>query len=280
MQRRMSQRSEMTWRRPRARSLWLVALCCALAACAGGSGSSGFDALLAENTAIQKALDTDGCEVNEGLTICASGGAPPPISTPTSQPEPTFTATPTRTGTRAPTASPTPTTSLPRPSFTATLAPTGSVEPTNRRTRTTTPEPPPSTPTTTPAMSTFTPTPTATPIPVGPSVDTNVAATEITCQSSGSDDGCIFLFRFQPEGFPSDAAYRVALRTRNPDGPWLVMPAVDNSAPIEVDDRSQFQIAVLVFLPEPPSVPESVSLLADTGADFAFVTPVLTAQSF
>ena len=160
------------------------------------------------------------------------------------------------------------------------MAPTAVVEPTNRRTRTTTPEPPLSTPTPTPAMATFTPTPTATPIPVAPSVDTNVAATEITCQSSGSDDGCVFLFTFQPNGFPSDATYRVAVRTRNPDGPWLVMPAVDNSALIEVDDRSQSQIAVLVFLHEPPSVPESVSLLADTGADFAFVTPVFTAQSF
>jgi hypothetical protein len=58
----------------------LAALLCAvlLAACAGGSGSSGFDlALKKENEAIDRALATSGCETNAGLTICASSGSAP-----------------------------------------------------------------------------------------------------------------------------------------------------------------------------------------------------------
>ena len=80
---------------------------------------------------------------------------------------------------------------------------------------------------------------------------------------------------------PPGAAYRVAVRTRNPDGPWLIVPVADASAAIAVDpSRSgrDYQIAVLVFLQEPGFVPEQVELLADTGADLAFVTPVLSAE--
>ena len=55
------------------------------------------------------------------------------------------------------------------------------------------------------------------------------------------------------------------MRTRNPDGDWLVLPVVNNSAVIEIDTSPSgpdYQIAVLVFTEEPPSVPETVVLLA------------------
>ncbi len=48
----------------------------ALAACAGGSGSSGFD----ENAAIQQALDTQSCVRRLGLDICPTDQ--PPAATP------------------------------------------------------------------------------------------------------------------------------------------------------------------------------------------------------
>jgi hypothetical protein len=51
------------------RLAWLL-LGLALAACAGGSGSSGFDAFPTENAAIQQALDQQRCVERQGLTIC------------------------------------------------------------------------------------------------------------------------------------------------------------------------------------------------------------------
>src|SRR4029450_11518767 len=61
MQLNMRSRIEMTPRK-RAGWMWLILLSCILAGCAGGSGSSGFD-VLAENAAIQQALDSQDCDV-------------------------------------------------------------------------------------------------------------------------------------------------------------------------------------------------------------------------
>jgi hypothetical protein len=259
MHRTVNRRPDPTPDRSRARWAWFVALWCALAvaACAGGSGSSGFGALLRENRAIDKALETQGCEMNEGLIICASG-AESPTPTPTETMQPPLdspTQTPSPTGTPGPLGTATATTTIPQPSLTATAAETTA------------------TPTTTPTF---------TPIPSQPSVDTNIEPDDtIPCELVGADGPCFFVFTFQPQGLPSAASYRVAVRTRNPEGDWLVLPVVDNSAVIEIDTSPSgpdYQIAVLAFTEEPPFVPETVELLADTGADYAFVTPVLTPE--
>src|SRR5215510_5740403 len=89
MHRTISGRTDTTRRGP-ALVTWLAALACAvlLAACAGGSGSSGFDAALkAENDAIDRAIESETCEVENGLTICASNTAPPPSPTATHLPQ-------------------------------------------------------------------------------------------------------------------------------------------------------------------------------------------------
>jgi hypothetical protein len=257
MHRTVNRRSNPTPDRCRARWVWFVALCCALAvaACAGGSGSSGFDPLLKENQAIDQALDTQGCEVSDGLTICASGAeSPAPTPSQTMAPQQS-TGTPTPTGSPVAIGTASPTTTVAQPSFTATARAT-----------------------------TATPTPTGTPGGSEPSVGTNVPSNDtIPCQLAEADDTCFFVFTFQPEGLPSAASYRVAVRTRNPEGDWLVLPVVDNSAVIEIDTSPSgpdYQIAVLVFTEEPPFVPETVMLLADTGADYAFVTPVLSVEAF
>jgi hypothetical protein len=73
------------------------------------------------------------------------------------------------------------------------------------------------------------------------------------------------------------------LRTRNPQGEWTVVEAPGNRAEINVQNTSasdQYQFAVLVFLSDPTFVPDSVDLLSDTGADLAFVTPIVTAARF
>lgn len=257
MHRTVNRRPDPTPDRRRARWVWFVALWCALAvtACAGGSGSSGFDPLLRENQAIDEALETQGCETNEGLIICASGAessTPSPTET-AAAPQTTPTPTPNPTGTPGPIGTATATTTIPRPSFTATVGGT-----------------------------TATPTPTGTPPSSQPGVETNIGADDtIPCGLAQADGTCFFVFSFQPEGLPSAASYRVAVRTRNPEGDWLVLPVVDNSALIEVDaspSGPDYQIAVLVFTEEPPFVPETVVLLADTGADYAFVTAVLTTE--
>jgi hypothetical protein len=84
---------------------------------------------------------------------------------------------------------------------------------------------------------------------------------------------------FQPLFAPADPVYWVAVRTRNPDSTWLLVPATDNSAAIAVDPEPstrRYQIAVLLFDGDPGPLPSHVVVLADTGADFAFVTALLT----
>lgn len=306
--------SPSTWR------LCLIALCVGLSvqACAGGSGSSGFDAV-AENNAINQALGSHGCEMNDGLTICASGGTTPTPAVTSTLPLPTRTVTSTPTSSRSPSQTPTPTTTLPPPPPTATTAratvtrsptPTGSPGPSQAPTSTTTLPPstftvpatatgtPTETASLTPTATTtqpphtltatttqtegpsFTPTPTAT--PAQPSIDTNLDASDtLPCRQDGSGQPCIFVLTFQPHAVLADTAYRVAVRTRNPDSTWLIVPVTDDSASIVVKSTPsgrRYQIAVLLFLQDPGFVPDRVNLLADTGADFAFVTPLLTPE--
>jgi hypothetical protein len=267
--------------RRRWRQRWLAALLCgwALSACAGGSGSSGFDAVTAENRAIDQALASQGCETNDGLTICASGAATPtPSGTPTLPPA-TATAMSTATSSRPPTPLASPTTTQSLPSLTATPSPTGSPVPPSP-TRTTTPSPTATATGTTRVADT--PTPTATPIPAQPSVDIDIGANDtLPCVESGPRQPCIVTLTFAPRGAPAAAAYRVAVRTRHPDRAWTIVPVTGNSASIPVDPTAtdtRYQVAILLFVQDPGFVPDQVELLSDTGADFAFVTPLLTAE--
>jgi hypothetical protein len=73
---------------------------------------------------------------------------------------------------------------------------------------------------------------------------------------------------------PPDAGYRLALRS--PEGVWSLVPATDRGADFTVRAKSaRYQFAVLVFVPAADFVPDTVDRLADSGAQFAFVTPVL-----
>jgi hypothetical protein len=217
-----------------------------IAGCAGGSGSSGFDAALRkENAAIDRALGAQACEEIDGLTICASGGQPVPsdTATPTEQ-EPQVTATP--------------------------AAATPSVAPETTRT-----------PTPSGSFRTATPTPTATPEPPSaPGINTNLGSRDsIDCEQPSSEAPCLFVFTFEPVGVPPNASYAVAARTRDPDGPWMLSEAPANSAAIEFDPgAAHYQIAVLVFLQPPAGIPEEIDLLGHSGADYAFVTPVLASE--
>jgi len=237
MCRTISRRTDPMRRHP---SSWLrwVALVWAVVVvgCAGGSGSSGFDAALKkENAAIERALDAQTCEEIDGLTICASGGQPSPVPS----------GTPT----------------IPEPQLTAT--PRGTTTPTPIELRSPTPSP------------TFTPA-----APSAPGVDTNLGPRDsIECQQSDAEAPCLFVFTFQPMNVPPEASYAVAVRTRDPDSPWTITQAPANSAPITVDPGGpDYQIAVLVYLEAPGFIPAEVDLLGDSGADFAFVTPVLSPE--
>jgi len=280
---------------------WVLVLCGLVAGCAGGSGSSGFD-VAAENRAIDHALATDTCTVVDGLTICASSSAPSPTAT-TIVVEPTFTPTASiePSATRTTTAmiqrsrTPTSTPSAPTATATSTGTPDGSTA-----TPTGTPESITATPTGTPELSTATPTfaqatatgtpgrgtktptptPTATPRPTTPSVDIDIPADGILPCQPHDDGRCDLILSYQVSGAPDDAGYRVALRTRNPDGDWSVFPASQAEAALSVQSTSaQYQIAVLVFVPAPSFVPDDVERLGDTGANYAFVTPVVRIES-
>lgn len=282
MQLNMRSRIEMTPRK-RAGWMWLILLSCILAGCAGGSGSSGFD-VLAENAAIQQALDSQDCDVFEGLTICAAGGEAPatdtpvaPAQTPTGTPRPTSTARPTSTeqSRRTPTPS----------ENGATGTPTGTPIAIGTATRTATLAAPTVTetqaaaPTPTPTLSVpSSPTPSTTATPGRAAVETNTSPSDTLPCVPNSDTTCTIVFEFSPVGQPSSAAYRVAVRTRNPDSVWRVVEAPNNRALIEVSDAppgQEYQFAVLVFSEDPGELPEAVQLLADTGAESAFVTAVI-----
>lgn len=285
MQRTDHRRPAPTPQRGRARWTGLAAVACALllAACTGGSGSSGFDlALQRENKAIDNALTEQMCEMNEGLIICPSGvEAPTPTAT---RAAPASSATPTAPADRTPTGgnathtaqpqTPTPTvegsSNTPTPTDgNVTASPTPSA-PGATATRTTTP----------PAQETITRTPTFTPLPPSaPGIGTNVGESDtLSCTLLDAQNPCIFVFSFEPIGLPSGSAFRVGVRTRDPNGNWRILPVANNSALIEIDTSPSgpdYQIAVLVYESDPGPVPDEVVLLSDSGADYAFVTQVL-----
>lgn len=237
--------------------------------CAGGSGSSGFD--LAENEAINMALDEQRCVESEGLTICPAG-------TPThSAPDVTMT----------PTVTPLPATPTPTPTTDAVDFPTGTPSvPPAQQTATTSPRPTSTPRATHPPI----PSPTAT---VGMTITTSFDGTEgATCIPSDMPGICILPFTFAARGFTIDTHYQVAVRSAD-DEPWELFDAVQVSfdaltsnfgADIPVETAAAqgptasvfLQTAVLVFLDEPPLLPASelIESLGESGADSAYVSPL------
>ena len=238
------------------RCFWLGLLLAGvtLNACAGGRGSSGFD-VSGENATIGHVIDTQQCAGHDGLTICPADQMQTPSGTVT----PSLTATPT--------ASPTPYTPT-----SSTPTPTTSMSPT--ATLTATPKPKP---TLTPA--------------VPPRIDTGLSdESSITCVQTVPGGPCTFPLRFSTMGFPSSAAFRVAVRGIAPVGSWLSAPppqpvnaAADGTFETTValagpQPPTEVQFAVLVFLATPLSLPNEFQGLGATGAEYAFVTQTLSVE--
>jgi hypothetical protein len=241
---------------------WLVALFLAMGfcACAGGSGSSGFDNFpSSENAAIDQALSEQECVLFHGLSICPADttGA----ATPLPSPSPAPTTTPTS----------------------VVLNPQPTASPTAARTRGGTASP--------------TATPTATPPahrPQTPAVDTGINDGVIPCAPVDTGSTCLFVIPFAPEGFPLGTLFRVAVRTGNPPGLWTIgsdatpngspsAPSFDaavaiDAAPLQSTGAAEVQVAVLAFVNPPSTVPNAVANLGDSGADYAFVTTELRIQ--
>jgi hypothetical protein len=227
-------------RRRAALAVRLLAALCLLWGCAGG-GSSGFDVVAAENDTIDRVLDTSNCETERGLTICASSTAAPTAG------GPTITATPVPMSTGTPTGSPAAATQ-----------------------------------TTTPARGTPTATPsrTATAPPAAPGVDIGLDPADVAnCEVASDAQSCTLTVFFMPTSVPAGAAYRGAVRQRQPDSPWQIVPVTGHQFTIEIPPNvALLQTAVLVYERDPGPVPTEVPVLSDSGADFAFVTPPVTVR--
>jgi hypothetical protein len=248
-----------------------------VAACAGGSGSSGFD-IHSENAAIEAALTEQRCVQHESLTICPAaeaGTVPSPTLPPaaTSTPTPSFvplepTATPSNAFTPGEV-----------PTATASPAHTAATSPTPFRTQTA----PPS----------ATPTVTATPASGVQQIEIDIDPRAPVLCASTPGGGCAFGLPFAVSGFSPATSFLVAVRTVNPNGRWMVSdvltpggPAtsvftapIDISAPVSPCCGSTVQVAVLAFANPPVSVPAEVDELTDTGADAAYVTEPFTVQT-
>jgi hypothetical protein len=243
---------------------WLAALAVAVAlAGCGGSGSSGFDGIAAENAAIDDALASGGCVTERGLTICAASEEASPATPPTGA-LPSATATPvaeasvTQTATMATppddrTATPTGTFALATASPTPTRTATGSA-----RTRT----------------ATYTPTPTPS---MRPNVDIQLDPTDIAnCAAVDDGQSCALRLVFVPMAAPANAAYRAAVRTRDPDSDWRVVEVSGNAVDVVIGpDVTVIQLAILLYDRDPGPVPGEVQALFDSGADYAFVSAPL-----
>ncbi|MFN8644521.1 MAG: hypothetical protein U0802_23730 [Candidatus Binatia bacterium] len=131
---------------------------------------------------------------------------------------------------------------------------------------------PDGTPTTTPA--TRSPTPTATLAPAQPAVDVAVDPADVAaCAELDASNPCTVGVLIVPMAVPGGAAYRVAVRTRLPDGPWRILVVSELEVAIEVAPGvDTLQTAILVYDRDPGPVPAVIRVLADSGADFAFVT--------
>lgn len=261
----------MTTRRSLWCMCWLLAL--TLTACEGGSGSSGFD-VRSENAAIQQALSTQQCVQHESLTICpaAHAGTPPsPTPPPSAATTPTATPPPAE---NTPTGTPGPGVFTPGEFPTAT--PSAAATPTAARTASAT------------ATASHSPTPFAGTQQIDIGIDPTVP---VICAAVEPSGGCDLVLPFVARGFPAAASFRVAVRTINPNGRWVIGEALTApgaatpsfDAPVALGapvaaTGTVVQAAVLVFSDVAAAVPSSVEELVDSGAEAAFVTGPFTVQ--
>lgn len=181
-----------------------------LSACAGGSGSSGFDINAAsEAVTIQRVLDDGECRERNRLTICRAdeGGTPIP-------------ATP------QPGSSPTPS--------------------------------------------------------AAPRVDTQLdSSAALACVPLADAGSCRLTVRFTTAGFAPGSTFHIAARSTEEGAAWSIHTTAEagndeRSALVQVPLQGlEIQIAILVFAGTPSSVPSTIRELADSGADFAYVTQTL-----
>ena len=259
----------MTSRRFLSLSTAWIAIAVLTWSCAGGSGSSGFG--ISESVVLQRVADGRQCEDFEGLIICPADATPEDLPTPNQSVSPT----PSPIATGIPTAI-TATPALPQ----ATETPGADDTPAPQATPTE-----PSEPTATPSPTVIPPSEIFTnlPDPLG----------QLFCAPNADGRLCDIAFRFAASGFPTDAAFRVAVRDAGSDSPWSILTpsaidesgsaafgysasiAVDLAAEREPNDGNLLRIVVLVFEREPGPVPDRVARLSDTGADRAFVVAPL-----
>lgn len=133
----------------------------------------------------------------------------------------------------------------------------------------------------TPAFFSPTPTPTGTPPASRPEVDIQPDPTDVANCAAGADSqSCALRLVFVPVAAPAGAAYRAAVRARDPDGRWRILAVSGNAVEIIVGpDVAVVQTAILLYEREPGPVPDEVERLADSGADFAFVTAPLAVRA-
>lgn len=111
----------------------------------------------------------------------------------------------------------------------------------------------------------------------------------VDCGIREGEEVCRMSLDIETEGLPAGSELRVAARI-TPDGAWSVGPAIpvepvngndDLMRPVTFDfappggAEQSLRVAVLVFLTSRPSVPSTVKVLTETGADYAFVAPPL-----
>ena len=144
----------------------------------------------------------------------------------------------------------------------------------------------------TPPTPPISPTPTATAVPMR-RVDTGLAnGTSIACTRERASDPCRLTFSFQAFGFGGAPALRVAAQLRPPGIGWDVAPPltvdlnadpprydamIAVSAPVDPQSLS-IRFAVLVLASPSATLPARLAVLADSGAEFAFVTPELALE--
>lgn len=148
------------------------------------------------------------------------------------------------------------------------------------------------TPAATPPSPGASPTPTATAAPLR-RVDTGLAnGASIACTRARQGDRCHLTFSFQALGFGTMPALRVAAQMRPPGMGWDVAPPLDvdpSADPPRYDAAVALAVpfdaqaltvrfAVLVLPAGAAALPPHLAALADSGAEFAFVTPELALE--
>lgn len=120
-------------------------------------------------------------------------------------------------------------------------------------------------------------------------------AGSVSCGQRSPGGPCNFMLRFAPVGFPPGTIFRVAARRTEPEGPWEIGTEAPNANPfgdpsfdgeVDLDVPSgapsaevSVQFAVLAFIEPPASLPTEVDHLLDSGAEYAFVTGPVTAET-